>query len=175
MSAGKLGRKIGHRKSLIRNLAASLVLYEKVDTTLAKAKAVKPVVEKMITVSKGQDLKSYRQLLSFFYDKNASKKLRDELAIRYKERTSGFVRLYHLDNRLGDNSQMARLELVDRKVFAPVKKAASEKKESEKVEVEKLDKKEIKAQRKLEKLASTEQKGGITTSVRSKASRKTGV
>jgi large subunit ribosomal protein L17 len=176
MTIRKLGRKIAHRKSLMRNLAVSLVLYEKVDTTLAKAKEAKSVVEKMITVSKGQDLKSYRHLLSYFYDKGAAKKLRDELSVRYKDRTSGFVRLYHLNNRLGDNSKMARLELVDRKVFAPVKKADTKKEnESPKIEVEKIDKKQIKSERKIEKLSATEQKGGVTTSVRTKAARKTGV
>ncbi|MCX6810876.1 MAG: 50S ribosomal protein L17 [Candidatus Berkelbacteria bacterium] len=170
----KLGRKIGHRKSLMRNLAASLVLYEKIETTEAKAKDVKSYVEHLITISKAQDLSAYRRLLAYFYDKNAAKKVYEELAARYTDRPSGFIHTYHIGNRLGDNSKMMRLELVDRKVFSATKKTTAEKaKDSENTE-EKIDKKDIKAQRKLDKLSSTSQKGGVITSVRSKATRKFG-
>ena len=170
----KLGRKIGHRKSLMRNLAASLVLYEKIETTEAKAKDVKSYVEHLISLSKVQDLNAYRQLLAYFYDKNAAKKVYNELSKRYADRPSGFIRLYHIGNRLGDNSKMIRLELVDRKVFAAPKKVVTDSDKSEAIKP-KLDKKEIKAQKKLEKLTSTSQRGGVVTSVRTKAGRKTGV
>ena len=160
----------------MRNLAASLVLYEKIETTQAKAKDVKSYVEHMITISKAGDLNAYRRLLAYFYDKNAAKKVYDELSKRYASRPSGFIRLYHIGNRLGDNSKMARLELVDRKIFAPVKKTVALKTPGETtVTDQKLDKKEIKAQKKMEKLTSTSKRGGVVTSVRTKAGRKTGV
>jgi len=170
----KLGRKIGHRKSLMRNLAASLVLYEKIETTEAKAKDVKSYVEHMITISKAGDLSAYRRLLAYFYDKNAAKKVYEELAKRYSDRQSGFIRSYHIGNRLGDNSKMMRLELVDRKVFSAPKKTTAEKSKDLDATEEKIDKKELKAQRKMDKLTSTSQKAGVITSVRSKATRKTG-
>lgn len=160
----------------MRNLAASLVLYEKIETTEAKAKDVKSYVEHMITISKAGDLNAYRRLLAYFYDKNAAKKVYDELSKRYASRTSGFIRLYHIGNRLGDNSKMARLELVDRKIFAPVKKTTVDKtSDGAAASDQKLDRKEIKAQKKMEKLTSTSQRGGVVTSVRTKAGRKTGV
>ncbi len=171
----KLGRKIGHRKSLMRNLAASLVLYEKIETTEAKAKDVKSYVEHLISISKAGDLAAYRKLLAYFYDKNAAKKVFEELSKRYAERPSGFIRLYHIDNRLGDNSKMIRLELVDRKVFAAPKKVVTAKADDkDNVVDEKLAKNEIKAQKKLEKLSATSTKSGVITSVRSKAGRKAG-
>jgi len=175
----KLGRKIGHRKSLMRNLSASLVLYEKIDTTLAKAKDTRSQVEKIINISKGQDLKSYRRLLDYFYDKNAAKKVYDELSKRYKDRSSGYIKLFHLGPRLGDNSKMARLELIDRKVFVADTKLDEDKikkVDSSNVElVEKLDRKEQKIQKNIKRLSTTSQKAGITTKIRSKAARKTGV
>ena len=169
----KLGRKIGHRKSLMRNLAASLVLFEKVDTTEAKAKEVKAIVDKMIGIAKKQDLASYRTLLSYFYDENAAKKLFEELAKRYENRNSGYIHMYHIGNRLGDNSKMIKLELIDRKVFVTKKADKTEKKESQEPEV-KNTKSEVKSQKKLDQLSKTQQKSGVTTSVRTKAARKTG-
>ena len=171
----KLGRKSDHRKSLIRNLATSLVLYEKVDTTLPKAKELRSEVEKLIAVSKNQNLNTYKYLLGYFYDKNAAKKIYNELSARYKDRQSGFVRLYHLGNRLGDNARLARIELVDRKVFVTPKKTTHVPTKEEKVKQPKLSRAQVKAQKRLDKLTSTEQKGGIVTSVRTKAARKTGV
>ena len=170
----KLGRKIANRKSLMRNLAASLVLFEKVDTTEAKAKEVRSVVERLIAISKKQDLASYRHLLSFFYDENAAKKVYVELSKRYEDRTSGFLRLYHIGNRLGDNSRMMRMELVDRKVFAPVKKVKSKEETELSAEDKPVTKADVKAEKRMEKLSQTQQKGGVVTQVRSKAARKTG-
>lgn len=115
----KLSRKKAHRRSLIRNLATSLILYEEIDTTLAKAKALKPVIERIISRTKPLDLQSKRAAYSFFFDRNAAKKLINEIVPRYSERNSGYVRIIKLSNRPGDNSQMARIELVDKKVFLP--------------------------------------------------------
>lgn len=168
-----LGRKTAHRRSMLRNLTTSLVLYEKVDTTLQKAKETKSIFEGIISDAKPADLKSYKKISSYLFDINASRKVRDELVPRYKDRHSGFVRLYHLPNRLGDNAQMARLELIDRKVFV------SEKKKEKIVDEEEtkttLAKSDVKAQKRLDKLSATENRQGVNTSVRTKAARKTGV
>jgi len=177
MSKRKLGRKINHRKSLLRNLATSLILYEKVDTTLPKAKEVRSTVEKIITTAKSNDLTAFRKLFSFFYDKNAARKVIKELVPRYKDRQSGYVRIFQMKNRLGDNSPLARIELIDRKVFIKpeeVKKAETKKTEKE-IKSEKIDKKSLKTLRKLDKLSATREKSGVVTSVRTKAARKTGV
>lgn len=113
----KLGRKKSNREHTIRNLATSLVLYETIDTTMAKAKDVKSYLEKVIARNKDASLQSRRQAISALFDKNASKKIIEELAPRYENRSSGFIRSYKLKNRLGDNALMMRLELVDKKVF----------------------------------------------------------
>ena len=175
MKTRKLGRKIGHRRSLLKNLAASLILFEKVDTTAAKAKALRPVIERLISIAKKHDLSSYRRLLAYLPDKNAAKKIFDELSARYESRNSGFVRLYHMPARLGDNSAMMRIELVDRKVFVSEKKTTVKKTADEGTEVSKIDKKQLRSQKKLDNLTKTSEKSGVVTSVRTKAARKTGV
>ena len=172
----KLSRKAAHRKSLERNLAASLVLYERIDTTLPKAKEVRRVVERLISRAKKQNLSSYRELQGFFYDRNAAKKVYTELASRYKNRSSGFVKIFRLGNRPGDNASPARVELVDRKVFVAPKKIEKVTNTNKKKEVvSEKTRAEIMAEKRLEKLKSVQQKGGVVTAVRTKAARKTGV
>jgi len=112
-----LGRKKSNREHLIRNLATSLVLYETIDTTQAKAKEVKAFLEKVIAKSKSADLPAMRNSYSVFFDNNAAKKMIKELVPRYADRKSGFIKSYILKNRNGDNAPMMRLELVDKKVF----------------------------------------------------------
>lgn len=112
MSTHKLGRKAAPRKRLLRNLATSLVLYEKVETTEAKAKAVLPVVERLITTARKNTLAARRSALSTLFDPNAVRKLFEDFPVRYGSRTSGFVRLTKLAARKGDGSAMAQLELV---------------------------------------------------------------
>ena len=107
-----LDRKKGPREALLRNLAMSVILYEKITTTKAKAKAVRPLVEKMISVGKGGTLTSRRTLSSFFYTENAAKKVMEELAPRYKDRNGGYVRLTNLVRRSGDGAEMVQIELV---------------------------------------------------------------
>jgi len=158
---------------MLRNLTTSLILYEKIDTTLEKAKETKTVFEKIISGAKVNNLSSYKKISSYLFDNKAAQKVRDELIVRYKDRNSGFVRLFNLPNRLGDNAKMARLELIDRKVFV-----SAEKKEETNSGENKLEKKEtktvLKSQRRLDKLSATQNKDSIITSVRTKASRKTG-
>jgi len=109
----RLNRDKAHLDSMLRNLATSIILYEKVKTTRPKAKLVKPIVEKLISASKKDSkVNALRQLNSYLLDKNASKKLTRELADRYKDRQSGFVRLTNLGFRAGDAAQMVQIELV---------------------------------------------------------------
>ncbi len=138
MSARKLGMKKAHREHTIRNAACSLLLYEKIDTTEAKSKVIKPFVDKILTIAKGNDLHAKRQVLAQLFDKNATEKIFSELNSRYESRASGFVKSYRLGRRIGDNAEIIRLELVDKKVFV-------EKEEPKTAEAKKSDKaKEVK-------------------------------
>ena len=97
---------------MLRNLAESVILYEKVKTTQTKAKAVKPVVEKLITRSKDPSLQSRRELYKTLYTKNAVNKLMDVLGPRYKERPGGYTRIIKIGPRVGDGAKMVQIELV---------------------------------------------------------------
>ena len=118
----KLGRKKSFRESMMRNLATSLLLYEKVDTTDAKAKDLKKVIENIIIKAKKGNITNVRYIYSQLFDKNASKKLLEEIVPRYKKRNSGFVTLSRLGKRIGDNSNITRVELIEKKVFIDDKK-----------------------------------------------------
>jgi large subunit ribosomal protein L17 len=107
-----LDRKKGPREALLRNLAMSVILFEKIKTTKAKAKAVKPLVEKMITIGKSSTLTARRKLSSFFYSANAVKKVIEELGPRYKDRKGGYTRITALGQRQGDGAEMVQIELV---------------------------------------------------------------
>jgi len=107
-----LGREKASRAALLRALTTSFVIYEKVRTTEAKAKAVQPIIEKYITVAKKGDLAARRQLLKFFYLEGAVKKLLEDVAPRYKTRSGGYTRIIKIGPRQGDAAKMAQIELV---------------------------------------------------------------
>ena len=107
-----LDRKKGPRELMLSNLASSIILYEKVQTTRAKAEAVRPLVEKLITISKAQDLNARRQLLEVLLQKNAVLKAMEVLGARYKERAGGYTRTIKIGTRQGDGAQMVQIELV---------------------------------------------------------------
>lgn len=109
----KLGRPTGHRVSMYRNLVTDLLRYEKLVTTEPKAKEVRGMAEKIITLGKDGDLHARRRALAFVTDKKVVKKLFDELAPRYADRPGGYTRIVKLEPRLGDGAPMARLELVE--------------------------------------------------------------
>ena len=108
----KLGRDTGHRKALYRNLVTDLLSYEKITTTEAKAKEVRGLAEKMITLAKEGKLHSRRQTMSFILNKKIAEKAFTELAPRYAERLGGYTRITKLGPRLGDGAAMVQLELV---------------------------------------------------------------
>ncbi|MBI4435420.1 50S ribosomal protein L17 [Candidatus Uhrbacteria bacterium] len=107
-----LGREKAPREALLRNLAASVILYEKVTTTEAKAKAVKPLVEKAITSGKKPTLASRRNLMAFFYTEHPVKKIFEVLGPRYQNRAGGYTRIIKLAPRKNDGAEMVQIELV---------------------------------------------------------------
>ena len=112
--AGKrLGRTTSHRKAMVRNMVTSLLDHERIVTTLAKAKEVRRVADKMITLGKRGDLHARRQALSFIRDKNVVAKLFSDLKEEYMDRPGGYTRIIQTGNRLGDAAPMAILELVN--------------------------------------------------------------
>ncbi len=108
-----LGRKSGHRKALLANMAASLILNKRITTTVAKAKALKTYVEPLITKSKDDSTHSRRVVFSYLKDKNAVAELFRTIAPKVADRPGGYTRVLHLGFRLGDAADMALIELVD--------------------------------------------------------------
>jgi large subunit ribosomal protein L17 len=109
----KLSRDSAHRKALLMNLSKEVIDHERIETTTAKAKAVKPEVERLITLAKRGDLHARRQALSALgQDKFMVYKLFEEIAPRYAERPGGYTRILKLGPRLSDATEMALLELV---------------------------------------------------------------
>lgn len=109
----KLRRNPSHRKALLRNLTASMIEHNRIHTTLAKAKAIKPIVEKMITLGKKGSLANKRQALAFFYTRKTVQILFDEVAPRFMDRAGGYTRIIKTDFRKGDGAEMAILEFTD--------------------------------------------------------------
>jgi large subunit ribosomal protein L17 len=126
--AGKsLQRNSAHRAALRKNFTVSLIFHERVITTLPKAKALRPFVEKVITLGKKKDLAHIRRAVALLQDKAAVKKLFDELGPRYQNRQGGYTRIMRLANyRPGDGGSRAILELVDNQVLEKRMKAADE-------------------------------------------------
>ena len=112
----KKGRRFGgsaqHQRLMMANLVASLVAAEAIVTTEAKAKALRPIAEKMITKAKKGGLHNHRQVVAFIGDKEMASKLFNEIGPRYAERPGGYTRILKLGPRHGDNAPMARIELV---------------------------------------------------------------
>lgn len=109
----KLGMKTPHRLSVLRNMATSLVIHERVRTTVTRAKELRKVVDKMITYGKQGDLNARRQAARFIRGNEAVQKLFSELGPRYKERPGGYTRIIRVGNRQGDNAPMVIIELVE--------------------------------------------------------------
>lgn len=107
-----LGRKKEPREALMRSLATNLIIYEKIKTTEVKAKALKPYVEKMITLGKKNTLHARRQLLAKLYVEGATKKVLEVLSPRYKDRKGGYTRITKLGTRYGDGAKMVQIEFI---------------------------------------------------------------
>jgi len=118
MRHGRAGKKLGrltpHRWALFRNLLTALFRHERITTTEAKAKAVRGLADRMITLAKRESLHARRQVLRLVPDEAVVKKLFDTVAARYAERPGGYTRIIKAGHRAGDNASLALLELVDR-------------------------------------------------------------
>jgi large subunit ribosomal protein L17 len=119
-SGKKLGRDSAHRKALYSNLSGSLIEHGRIKTTVAKAKAVKPIVEKMITLGRRGDLAARRQALAYLRSNDIVHILFAEVAPRFEDRPGGYTRIVRLGPRAGDAAEMVYLEFVDYVPPAPV-------------------------------------------------------
>ncbi len=108
-----LGRKSGHRKAMLANMATSLIMHKRIQTTVAKAKALKMYVEPLITKSKEDTTHSRRMVFSYLKNKEAIKELFGVIAPKIADRPGGYTRVLHTGFRLGDGADMALIELVD--------------------------------------------------------------
>ena len=128
----KLNRTPEHRKALFKNMLNSLIKYEQIVTTLPKAKELKPLIDRVITIGKKNNLSNKKRLFSKLQDKKSVVKVFDVLSSRYQKRNGGYSRVLKAGFRYGDNAPMAVIELVDRdveakKVDKPKKVEAKEK------------------------------------------------
>ncbi|MBM7853855.1 large subunit ribosomal protein L17 [Desulfohalotomaculum tongense] len=112
MSYRKLGRNTGHRKAMLRNLVTSLFRDNRIETTETRAKEVKSIAEKLVTLAKRNDLHARRQCLEYIYDKKVVRKLFDDIAPRHADRPGGYTRIVKIGFRRGDAAPMVILELL---------------------------------------------------------------
>src|SRR5947207_14127466 len=136
----RLGRKAEHRNALLANQVCNLIEHQRIKTTLAKAKAVRPIAEKMVTLGKNGSLHARRTAFSTLRHKDAVKKLFDEIAPRSTERNGGYTRIVRLGQRKSDSASMAFIEWVDAAVV--VEERPAEEKKAKRKEPEATAKKE---------------------------------
>lgn len=134
-SGKKLGRDSAHRKALYANLAGSLIEHGRIKTTVAKAKAVRPIAEKMITLGRRGDLAARRQALAYLRSNDIVHILFAEVAPRFTDRAGGYTRIVKIGPRAGDAAEMAYLELVDYVPPAPVARPVREREPEEQAAV----------------------------------------
>ena len=125
----KLKRPVDSRNALLRNLCTSVILEERVITTVPKAKAVKPLVEKMITLAKDDTLQSRRQAASYLLLPAVTQKLFSEIAPKFGDRAGGYTRIIRAGNRVGDNAKVAILEIIGYQYKEKEKKEKASKEE----------------------------------------------
>lgn len=189
--SNRLGRMTSHRKSMLKNIVTSLILAERIETTLIKAKVARRLADRMVTLAKKKTLHARRHAARWVRDPLAVQKLFAELAVRFQDRHGGYTRIYHLGQRLGDGARMAILEYLGAPQKAarpvkvatkstPAKKAASKKEPSKKEVLKRAEKKEDKPLKKMssaperESMKPSKPKGGLLArlGVRRKPSKK---
>jgi len=129
-SFNHLGRTSAHRKAMLSNMASSLIMHKRIETTTAKAKALKRYIEPLITRSKDDSTHSRRVVFSYLQDKEAVTELFREVSAKVADRPGGYTRIIRLGNRLGDNADMCMMELVDFNENLLAEKAAAKKSSS---------------------------------------------
>src|SRR3984885_7977459 len=134
----KLGRNTSHRRALLRNLVTSILLEDRVHTTVTKAKAVRPHVEKLITLGKKGDVHSRRQALAFLQTREAVTRLFDPVAPRYGDRNGGYLRIVRTGFQKGDGAEKAFIELLGaEKILDEKRQKRAEVREKKRAELEK--------------------------------------
>lgn len=133
----KLNRTSTHRKSMLANIAVSLVMNEQIQTTTAKAKTLRPYIEKLITKARAGNLSARRNIISVIQDKTATDKLMSVLSTRYKSRPGGYTRIIKSGFRYGDRAPVSYIEFVDRDVSAKGSAALKNKNLTEKDSIKK--------------------------------------
>ena len=121
----RLGRNSSHRAAMMRNMVTSLLDHEKITTTTTRAKELRKIAEKMITLGKRGDLHARRQALQVIRDRKVVGKLFEMVALRYKDRPGGYTRILKLGNRHGDNAPICQIELVEEEFTPRLKKAVA--------------------------------------------------
>jgi large subunit ribosomal protein L17 len=138
-SGSKLGKQPAHRRAVLRSLVTNLIEKERIQTTLRRAKATRPLAERMITLGKRDSLHSRRQAAAFLMTMNATKKLFGELAPRFADRAGGYTRIIHAGWRIGDGAELAIIEFLGsefkKKEKRPRKSSAVEETEEKEKEV----------------------------------------
>ena len=130
-SGSKLGRNPAHRRATLRNLVTNVIEKERITTTIRRAKATRPLVERIITLGKRDSLHTRRQAASFLLTPLATKKLFEDIAPRFADRAGGYTRIIHAGFRIGDGAQLAILELLGSKLKKKEKKEKKAKAEDE--------------------------------------------
>ena len=133
----KLGMQTSHRKAMLRNMARSLIKFEKIETTSRRAKEVRRVVERLITLSKTDSVASRRRAYDVLSDRDLVMRLFKDIAPLFNARKSGYTRIIPLGFRRGDGAQMVILELTERKIIEKLPKKKKEKKQAEEPKIEK--------------------------------------
>ncbi len=126
----KLGRNPAHRRATLRNLVTNVIERERITTTVARAKAARPLVERMITIGKKDSLEARRQAASYLMTPEATRKLFNDLAPRFADRTGGYTRIVRAGWRIGDGADLAILELIGSELKKKEKKEKGRKKET---------------------------------------------
>jgi len=133
-SGSKLGRQPAHRRATLRNLVTNVIERERITTTITRAKAAKPLVERLITLGKRDSLHTRRQAAAYLMTPAATRKLFQDIAPRFADRPGGYTRIIHAGFRIGDGAQLAILELLGSKLQkkkSEKDKAAAKKQEEE--------------------------------------------
>jgi large subunit ribosomal protein L17 len=133
-SGKKLGRTSSHRIAMLRNMVTSFLKYEKINTTDVKAKELRKVAEKMVTLGKKSDLHARRQAAAFVRDKEVVAKLFSELSVRYRDWNGGYTRIIKMGCRVGDNAPMSTIEFIREASQEEQKKEKPSRKKSRKAQ-----------------------------------------
>ena len=137
ISGSKLGRQPAHRRATLRNLVTNLIEHGRIQTTILRAKAARPIAEKMITLGKRDSLHARRQAAAFLMTPNATKKLFADLAPRFAERNGGYTRIIHSGWRIGDGAELAIIEFLGSELKKKEKKTRKKAEEAPEEQEEK--------------------------------------